>query len=65
MRKGNFKTCENQKFNILFFGLFRAVPMAYGGSQVRGGIRATVSGLHHRSKPCLRPIPQLTATPDP
>ena len=37
--------------------------MAYGGSQARGLIRATVSGLHHShshagSEPRLRPTPQ-------
>ena len=53
-----------------FFLLFRAVPAAYGGSQARGLIGAPASGLHHshsnaRSQPCLRPTPQLTATPDP
>ena len=31
----------------IFFCLFRAVPMAYGGSQVRGQIRAVAAGLHH------------------
>ena len=49
---------------------FRAAPAAYGDSQARGLIRATAAGLHHshsnaRSKPCLRPTPQCTATPDP
>ena len=39
------------------------------GSQARGGIRAITSGLRHsysnaRSKLCLRPTPQLTATLD-
>ena len=51
-----------------FFLFFRAKPMAYGGSQARGPIRATAAGLCHgnaRSKPCLQPTPQLTATPDP
>ena len=27
--------------------LFRATPMAYGGSQARGQIRGTAAGLHH------------------
>ena len=27
--------------------LFRAVPLAYGGSQARDQIRATAAGLHH------------------
>ena len=44
--------------------------MAYGSSQARDRIRATAVSLHHShsnvgSKPHLRPIPQLTATPDP
>ena len=43
---------------------------AYGGSQARGQIRATVASLHQsqsntRSKPCLQPTPQLMAMPDP
>ena len=54
----------------LSFCLFRAALAAYGGSQARGRITATAASLHHshsnaRSKPCLRPPPQLTATPDP
>ena len=49
---------------------FRAAPAAHGGSQARGPIGAAASGLHHShsnsgSEPCLRPTPQLTATPDP
>ena len=57
-------------FLFLFFGLFRAAPVAYGGSQARGLIRAEATGLHHShsnvgSKPYLQPTPQLTATPDP
>jgi len=50
---------------FVFFGLFRAALMAYGGSQARGGIRATapayatttampdlsrVCDLHHSSQ---------------
>ena len=47
-----------------------AAPAAYGGSQARGRIRAVAAGLCHshsnaRSKTCLRPTPQLTATLDP
>ena len=53
----------------LFF-FFKAALTAYGGSQARDGIGATAAGLHHsnrnaRSKPCLPPTPQLTATPGP
>ena len=60
-----------QFFFFFFFCLFafsRAAPVAYGGSQARGPIRATAAGLHHsnaRSKPCLRSTPQLMATPGP
>ena len=41
-----------------FFSLFRAVPMAHGGFQARGRIKAVAAGLHHnhsnaRSKPHL------------
>ena len=48
---------------------FRAAPVAYGGSQARGGIGAVATGIHHShsnagSKPGLKPTPQLTATPD-
>ena len=50
--------------------LFRITPMAYAGSQARGPIGAAVTSLYHRhsnagSEQCLRPTPQLTATPDP
>ena len=55
---------------LLFFVFFRAAPLAYGGSEARGPIRAVPTGLRHnhstaRSKPLLRPTPQLTAMPDP
>ena len=55
-------------FIIIFF--FRAIPTACGGSQARGRIRATASGLHHRhsnvgSKLSLWPTPQLMAMLDP
>ena len=30
-----------------FFFLFRAIPVAYGGSQDRGRIRAIAAGLYH------------------
>ena len=60
-------------FSFVFyfiFCLFRAPPAAYGGSQARGPIGATAASLcqshsNARSKPRLRPTPQLTATPDP
>ena len=57
-------------FPFFFFLLFRVTPLAYGSSQARGRIIATAAGLHHshsnsEPKPCLRPTPQLKATPDP
>ena len=57
-------------FVCLFVWLFRAVPIAYGGSQARGPIGAAAAGLHHshsstRSKPCLWPTSQVMATLDP
>ena len=61
---------EFKKIFFVFSSFFRAAPVAYGGSQSRGLIGATATGLHHshsnaRSEPCLRLTPQLTATPDP
>ena len=46
------------------FCLFRATPVAYGGSQARDQIRAIATSLHHShsnpgSEPLLRPLPQL------
>ena len=32
---------------LLLFLLFKAAPMAYGGSQARGPIGATAASLHH------------------
>ena len=52
--------------------LFKAAPMAYGGSQARGLIGAVAASLRHShshsntgSEPHLRPTPQLTAMLDP
>ena len=55
---------------VCLFLLFRATPVAYGGSQARGPIGAAAAGLHHSrsnagSELGLRPTPQLMATPDP
>ena len=66
--KIRFKT-----FFFFFFGLFAiswAAPVAYAGSQAKGGIGAVATGLYHShsragSEPRLRPTPQFTATPDP
>ena len=43
---------------IYIFCIFRATPMAYGGSQANGQIRAVATGLCHShskagSKSCL------------
>ena len=51
------KFCENF---LVFFSLFRATPVVYGGSQARGWIGATAASLHYShsnagSEPCLRP----------
>ena len=50
--------------------LFRATPVAYGGSQARGPTGPVAAGLSHShsnagSEPHLPPTPQLTAMPDP
>ena len=55
---------------IFFFLLFRAIPIACGGSRARSLIGAAATSPRHRhsnagSKPALRPTPQLTATPGP
>ena len=55
---------------IYLFSLFRATPAAYRGSQARGLIGVEAAGLcqshsNAGSELCLRPTPQLPATPDP
>ena len=50
----------------LFILLFRAEPVAFGGSQARGHIGATAASLGHShsdvgSEPHLRPTPQSQA----
>ena len=57
-------------FFLVLFGISWAAPVAYGGSQARGLIRAVAAGLRQShssvgSEPHLRPTPQLMATPDP
>ena len=57
-------------FCCVFFLLFRATPMAYGGSQARGQIGATAPSLCHShsntgSELHLWCAPQLMAIPDP
>ena len=59
----NFVSAEHKSevtfkiFFLFFFGLFRATPAAYGGSQARGLIGAAAASLHH-SYSC-QPTPQL------
>ena len=53
-----------------FFLIFRSVPVADRGFQVRGWIRATTAGLQHSHmnagfKLCLWTIPQHMAMPNP
>ena len=52
------------------FAFSRAAPVAYGGSQARGLIRAVATGLRQShsnvgSELRLQPTLQLTAMPDP
>ena len=60
---------------VLVFFRARAMPMAFGISQVRGQIDALAAGLHHshgntiselhlQPIPRLQPTPQLMAKPD-
>ena len=59
-----------QCHSFLFFWSLRVAPIAYGGSQARGGIGTVAASLCHshsntRSEPHLWPTSQLTAMPDP
>ena len=51
-----FKGYELSYIYIFFFGLFRAAPVAYGSSQVRGWIGAVAVSLHHSSWQHQSPI---------
>ena len=49
-----WKRGETVEFGICFlfiFCLFRAIPMAYGGSQARGQVGAVAAGLHDMLDP--------------
>ena len=71
----NLFDCLPNEFLFLFylfiyFCLFRAVLLAYGGSQARGPIGAVGAGLldshsNARFEPCLQPTSQLAEMPDP
>ena len=55
---------------FIYLFIFRAALVAYRSSQASGWIRAVAASLHHShtnmgSELHMRPIPQLTATPDP
>ena len=57
-------------FIFCLFAISWATPTAHGGPQARGWIGAITAGLRQShsnvgSKPCLQPIPQLMAMPDP
>ena len=70
VKEASYRRLRLEKSPFLFFFLFRAAPVAHGGSQARGQTRATAAGLHHNhsnvgSKLHLQPTPQLMATPDP
>ena len=59
---------KNDFFGVFY--LFRAAPVAYGGSQARDLIGSVATGLRHshsnaRSESRLWPTPQLSATLDP
>ena len=52
---------------LFIYCLFRATPVAHGGSQAMGRIRAAAASLRRshsnaRSKQSLQPTPQLMAT---
>ena len=59
-----------KKFIFFLFVFFRTTPAVYGGSQARGLIGATATGLCHShsnagSEPHLQATPQFMAMPDP
>ena len=65
-----FSAGEELGFFICLSCFVSFLGWAYGSSQARDPIGAAAAGLHHshsnaRSKPCLWPIPQLMAMPDP
>ena len=67
---GNILSALQIFFFFVFLLFLWAAPVAYGGSQARGLIRAAGAGLHHShsntgSEPHLGPTPQLKAMPDP
>ena len=70
---GSYPFCQplfSTNLPHFFFFSFKAALTAYGSSQARGWIGAVAVCLYHShssagSDPRLRPIPQLTARPDP
>ena len=70
MEEGNKENLLMSSFFFPLFFLYRAAPVAYGSSQVKGGIRPAAASLHHshsnaRSEPHLQPMPWLVAMQDP
>ena len=66
----NEESSANLQKHFFFFAFSRAAPLAYGGAQARGLIRAIAAKLRQShsdtgSEPHLRPTPQLTAMLDP
>ena len=53
-----------QDLYLFIFCLLRAAPVAYGGSQARGPVGATVAALRH-SHSNAQSAPEHRATPDP
>ena len=43
----SFTILQKWELDVCLFGLFRAIPTAYGGSQARDQIRAIAAGLYH------------------
>ena len=65
----SYRLMDLRRGFFFFFGPFRPVSVAYGGSQARGPIGAVAASLHHSysnagSKPRLWPTPQFTAMLD-
>ena len=46
----HFENREENFVCVCLFALSRATPVAYGGSQARGPIRAVAAGLHYSSQ---------------
>ena len=47
---------------LFYFSLFRATPLAHGGSQAKGPIRAGAAGLHHGYSNAKSKVESVTYT---